>query len=449
MTSRLVWAALAASLLALTPHWARADGPLSEQRNPIRTSQYAVDLFQGPVLSTSRLTGMGGAFTSLAEGADAQSVNAASPAMRVPWSHDSFDWDLTGGITFPSSLRNTDFDNNGTAGFRYRDFLFLSGGGTLQFGPWGVGISADLQSYALGRSEGAGTAAENLNLNLTRYTLVLARALADHQVFLGAGLRGVTLNAVENASGRNDTLLSMTGASLMASAVWAPKAAPLRLGAHARMHVDGNVQEQSSLVTPNAQGDLVVGNLYLPKDVQSPWEVELAAAWQFGARPLNTGFWDRRAVPRAVICAERRPGDGEKAVARRHLRERVAALPRSKVLVAASVLLTGPVRNGVGLESMLTQVVDRSGESVSVTPRVGVEMEPIPTWLQVRAGTYLEPTRYREGLPRVHGTTGFDVKVLPWTVFGLFDEGTWWRAGGFVDYTRDYLAWSVSVGVWH
>jgi hypothetical protein len=66
----------------------------------------------------------------------------------------------------------------------------------------------------------------------------------------------------------------------------------------------------------------------------------------------------------------------------------------------------------------------------------------------VRAGTYYEPTRFNHSSARLHGTAGFDQKLFPWTVFGLFDEGTWWRAGGCIDYARDYLGWGVTVGVW-
>ena len=59
---------------------------------------------------------------------------------------------------------------------------------------------------------------------------------------------------------------------------------------------------------------------------------------------------------------------------------------------------------------MLSQVVERSGESTSVTMRAGAEIEAVPGRLQLRGGTYMEPTRFRDSSPRAHATTGFEVR---------------------------------------
>jgi hypothetical protein len=67
----------------------------------------------------------------------------------------------------------------------------------------------------------------------------------------------------------------------------------------------------------------------------------------------------------------------------------------------------------------------------------------------LRAGTYLEPTRFRAGSDRWHGTGGLDVKLpFEWNVFGLFDDDTSFRVGGAVDGTVRYFGWNVSAGVW-
>jgi hypothetical protein len=84
-----------------------------------------------------------------------------------------------------------------------------------------------------------------------------------------------------------------------------------------------------------------------------------------------------------------------------------------------------------------------------------VESEIIPHWVKLRAGSYYEPTRFRTSpsgeklTGRLHGTFGLDAKLFPWSVFGLFDEGTEWRAGGAIDQADGYFGWSVSIGVWH
>jgi hypothetical protein len=126
-------------------------------------------------------------------------------------------------------------------------------------------------------------------------------------------------------------------------------------------------------------------------------------------------------------------------------------MARFYVLVTASVLLSGPVEDAVGVESFLRQEVDRSGESLTYTPRLGVETEAIPHWLKVRVGSYYEPTRFDNGLSdgRLHGTASLELKVLPWTVFGLFDDPTWWRVGAVIDGSTRFLSYGFTGGVWH
>ena len=107
------------------------------------------------------------------------------------------------------------------------------------------------------------------------------------------------------------------------------------------------------------------------------------------------------------------------------------------------------MRDAVGVQSFLQQVTDRSGESAVWTPRLGIEVEPEGGWVQLRAGTYLEPTRFREGATRLHGTFGFDLRLFRWSMFGAFDAQTYWRVGGVIDGAREYLGWGLAVGAWH
>jgi hypothetical protein len=113
-------------------------------------------------------------------------------------------------------------------------------------------------------------------------------------------------------------------------------------------------------------------------------------------------------------------------------------------------MISGSVKNAVGIESMLNRAVQRSGEHDTVSPHIGLESEPIPHWLRLRCGSYLEPSRFdsnRKGA-RLHATFGFDQKIFPWDVFGAFPEDTEWRVGGSLDASRSYLGWGVSIGVW-
>jgi len=101
--------------------------------------------------------------------------------------------------------------------------------------------------------------------------------------------------------------------------------------------------------------------------------------------------------------------------------------------------------------SFIDRRVQRSGRRASYSPRLGIETEPIAHWLRVRAGSYLEPSRFDDNPhgSRLHGTFGFDQRVLSWDLFGLFPEGSTFRASGSLDVARDYFGWGIALGLWH
>ena len=155
------------------------------------------------------------------------------------------------------------------------------------------------------------------------------------------------------------------------------------------------------------------------------------------------------AEERAARAAEDKRLKAAVEQTRAQLMARARALARQKLLLTASVMISGPVKDAVGVQSFLQQVTDCSGERVALTPRLGLEFEPEGGWVQLRAGSYLEPTRFREGATRLHGTFGFDFRLFHWSAFGLFDDQTYWRAGGVIDGAREYLGWGLAVGAWH
>lgn len=454
----------------------RAAGPLGARGQPIQTSSYSIDMFQGPVLASGRVTGLAGAYAGIGEGVEGDTVNAASPAMRVPWSVDWFDYDLSAGLTFPSALRNTDFDNNGTSGFSYNRFVFATLGANLQLGDWGFGVTADGQTYRLkGFADLPGNPID-LSVTLARGHLLLSRSFVGGQLMIGAGARFATLDftasgyADPNAGSR--TLFSMFGAGPEAGVIWAPHALPVRLGVSARAPVRSRANTASETQS-SADGDTLIGTMYLPTEAELPWEIEVGVGFQFGKRSLNVPWINPHAVlasfeeevdrarqerktlsvPPVQERYYRSMEDDRLRASRKDVRARLKArdqeLPRERVLVSASLLVSGPVSDAVGVESFFQQRVDRSGKRPTVTPRLGIETEPFWHWLKVRAGTYLEPTRFAEGRARIHAAGGFDVKLFRWSVLGLFDDDTHWRAGGCVDGARDYFGWGVGIGVWH
>ncbi|MFP2960399.1 hypothetical protein ACLEPN_21905 [Myxococcus sp. 1LA] len=391
---------------------ALADNP------PLTGSNYSIDVYQGPVLAPVRVTGLAGAYAPIAEGVEGLGVNTAAPAVRSLYSSKHVDYDVSLGFTFPSSLRDTDFDNNGSAGFAKDEFVFAQLGGLIQWGPWGLGAVASVQSYVLGQDANG----QLLNLGMTRFHLQLARSFFNQELVVGVGLRAVSLD-INTAQDAGNTLASMLGSNVEAGALWTPMDLPLRAALSLRAPVKGGLTPGGPATADDA-GNVRVAGLYLPASVRLPWEIEAGIAWQFGARPLQIPWGPDRA-------------------------ERFKALPRSKLLLTGSVLFSGAVSNAIGFDSFLSQRLERSGRRLSVSPRVGAELEPIENRLQLRAGSYLEPSRFDTAGPRLHGTVGAEVRLFQWSLFGLMSPDTSWRISGFADVSRLYFAWGFGVGTWH
>ncbi len=497
-------AALLAAALTLTSTAAQAAGSLGPNDSAIQTSDYGVDLSQGVVLAGTRVLGLAGAYVAIAEGVDGNSQNPAAPAVRLPYSFDHFDYDLGFGLTFPASVAGNDFFNTGQRTQLRSDpngFVFLNAAANLQFGNWGVGVSVDFQRYRLDRvdDQQTGVQLDQLIAQFGGARLQLARAFADNQFVVGVGSRGTGLIVRnENPSpGQPTELFDASGAALEAGMLWKPNELPVRVGAAVRSEVI--TTEPQTAVDKDANGDRVIGagvgdqnSLWLPNDVTLPWDINVGFAVQIGPRPLNPRWLDPdqaldglqrydhwRAAERerklaALVHKARAEGknpDAAEAAARARfasetaleelhyeraaravrekLRQRYRSMRRFYVLFSTSLLVTGPAKNSVGVESFLQRRVDRSGEHITLSPRLGMETEVVPAWLKLRAGTYGEPTRFAQGAPRLHGTLGFDQKLFPWTVFGLFDDGTEWRISGALDGAQRYFGWGASLGVWH
>jgi hypothetical protein len=389
---------------------------------PIATSGYSLDFFQGPVLDSVRVTSLAGAYAPIAEGVEGMRVNTAAPAVRPLYSYRSTDFDLSLSFTSPGTLKNTDFDNNGVPGFTYSSFLFSEVGALVQTGPWGFGLALSTQRYTLGQPGDAARPDQTLDVSLGRVNLQVARSFLEGELIAGLGVRGVVLDMnIVTPNAEETPVAHLEGGSPELGVLWTPHHLPLRVAAAGRTRVRGGVQKDSP-TRPDEQGDLRVDGRYLPSTIELPWELEVGFAYQLGPRPLN--------APWPLT------------------KEQYQALPRSKVLLTSSLLVSGPARNAIGVEAFLAQRVERSGQQTTVTPRLGVEAEPVEGWLQVRAGSYLEPSRYQGRSSRLHGTLGVEARVFPWSVFGLFADDTWWRVSGFMDASARYLSWGVSAGLW-
>lgn len=485
-------AMLASALFALawSPH-ARAQ--LGPNGSPIRTNDYAIDLYTGPVLASTRVMGLGGAYVAVAEFTEGNTQNPAAPAVRAAYSFSHTDYDIGFGLTFPSSLTRSDFFNTGKGNTEIpstdeQGFFATEVSGNLQLGPWGVGLAVGFQQYALTR---ASDSADLLQSRIGSVDLQLARAFDEGQIVLGAGGRAAALSVVnENPEkGADSTLFNSAGATYQLGALWRPNDASYRIGAALRGAVRTQVDPGSENVLFRDTPD----ELYLPNSAEVPWQLAVGFAYQFG-KTFNQRWYDPQALverseryvawrradrerrkERLFRTAERAGGDvaaAKEAIAANlraeeatddaslarareeveaRLRQRYAELGRFYLLLSSALFVDGRTPNSVGVESFLEREVNRSGDSVTYSPRLGAESEVIPNWFVLRAGTYLEPSRFESNPDgaRWHGTAGGDLRLGGWSVFGAWPEEYVWRLRGAIDVSRRYLGWGVAIGGWY
>ncbi|HMA96177.1 MAG TPA: hypothetical protein VKP30_26000 [Polyangiaceae bacterium] len=508
MTSRRLAVFLAIIALPLTSGVRIANAQLGQNGSPIQTSRYAVDLFQGPVLASTRVIGMGGAYVAIAERVEGSFYNPAAPAVRTPWSTSAVDYDASLGLTSPGTIQRSDFFNSGsdrtklTASYA-DDFVFLDAEGQLQIDEWGFGATLALQQYNLRRDVSATESAQKdkLKADILVFQFQAARTTANGQLVLGVGFRPTVLNVLKESpseTGSQD-LFSTEGIGYSAGFLWRPNELPIRVGAAFNSAVKTRVNLANTKVAIDEAGNRVLASgtpdeMYLPERVALPWEFDLGFAVQFGARPFNPRWvgptqlllplrrrleWRRlereRKRQRMLAAVAGKPREQErlaqnlerkqsvaeaedeaeleraKVEVHRTLRQREQSLGRWYILIATSLKVSGPVTNGVGIESFLQRAVDQSGRRPVLSPHLGLESEVISNWLKLRAGLYGEPTRFENAsaAPRLHTTVGFEQKLFAWRVFGLYSEKREWRITGAADFSVRYFGWSASVGIWH
>ncbi|HYP91131.1 MAG TPA: hypothetical protein VEQ59_23360, partial [Polyangiaceae bacterium] len=292
--------ALASLGLVAAPRLARAALPGEGQ--PILTNDYSVDLYQGPVLSSNRVTGLAGAFVAIADGVEGSAMNPAANAARLPYSYGHFDYDVGLGVTFPSAIKNTDFWNSGhrteLPKSKSFGFLFFNLALQLQFGTWGAGLVTDFQQYSLLRGVDPADNArrDRLAAQIAIGHLQVAHSFLDGQLLLGIGLRttGLSVNKEGPTSvASQQQLFSTVGVGFETGVIWQPTDWPIRCGAAYRGGFTTRAAPESTFVL---YPDDDVNQLYLPTRVTLPWDVNVGFAAQIGPRPLNPRWVDSSLV---------------------------------------------------------------------------------------------------------------------------------------------------------
>lgn len=360
-----------------------------------------VDFYQGPVVSSSRVMGLGGAYVSIAEGADGHLVNPAAFAVRRPHRADDwFDWDVS--LSWLNIARGqADLDQSGRSG-DFESALLLQFGANIKLGRHGFGFHGAGQTYKLERT--LEDTPERIEYGQNMAGLGYAHAFWDGALTVGWVILAGTAD-VSRPGG--NPIAKVTGAGNLLGALYAPADRNWRLGATLRSEVIGK----------EFSGQAEAADALVPGELVVPWEVAVGASYLWGERHYN-----------------RPPTFGDEG--------RTPAPPpgRRGLLMSADLLLTGPVKDAVSARAFLDGDGRASGEEATLSLRMGAEMEILPDLLAVRVGSYYEPSRLEAYAGRMHGTAGVDLH---------YDLGWRWKIAAVIDGADDYLNWGLGLGFWH
>ena len=183
------------ALVALVVAWLPlvANAQLGPDGSPIDTSNYSVDLSRGVVVSSSRVVGLSGAATSLAQGVEGGLQNPSAVAYRGAQWPDWYDYWLALSFTYP--FQSGDFYNSGRAvGDASRvaedSTFFLIPGVYCQMWNFGIGLTIDAQFIKLQRATDPKTnRSDSTRLRFTTFHNQAGYGFLDGQLIIGAGLR--------------------------------------------------------------------------------------------------------------------------------------------------------------------------------------------------------------------------------------------------------------------
>lgn len=283
----------------------------AQEAPPIQRNDYALELFQGPLLAPGRITGLGGATTATAQSLEGVYNNAAAPAVREPHSFDHFEWEPSGGIAFPGAYGGTDFNNRGERGIekqveRNRQlglarsstvettdrFLYLNAGLWGQIGNLGMTVTADMLRYDVA---GQSDAQPGLAVGITRFHVVGAYGFLKNQLCVGAGVRMAYVD-INQSDDANAGVISMFGVGPQVGLIVKPEDKPWRVGLTARAPVSGSSFSLAGLIREEKTDGTTVRRagaaFVVPERIVQPWEIEAGVAYQLGPRPLNPSWVD-------------------------------------------------------------------------------------------------------------------------------------------------------------
>lgn len=387
MTGAICRACVLVALAACAARPAAADLP------PLDSRDWSLDLYDGAVIGSARIVGMGGVQSALAEGSAGALSNPAGAAARPATSNDAWDWDFH--LDALSAVVASDFDNNGLTDDD-RDDRRTSFGVAVMYRRWGFAVVGGAAAVGLPTADTTVTASTSVGKLAVAYQL-------DDDWTVGGAVRVGRLDLDSDAP-----LFALVGSGLEAGALYRPHARSLRVGASVALPIAGTEVETADCDPASCHGYV------LPERVEVPYQVGAGVAWRFARTPWNQQVPARFRDERALI-------------------------------VGADLVLSGPVADGMGLEGFARHLAQPSGRAPSLSIRAGAEYEAVPGWLRARAGSYWEPGRF-DGPGRLHGTAGVEATVYR---FCLWSRSYRLRLSATGDFAPRFANAGIGVGFWH
>ncbi|TNF22938.1 MAG: hypothetical protein EP329_28100 [Deltaproteobacteria bacterium] len=386
---------LAASLALWTVGWGAAPAAAEDADPGAR-----IDFPRGPVISSSRITGLAGAFTGVAEGIDGVLKNPASLANRPEHATSWLEVDLALDI-LQTTGDAIDFDADRVRGGRDADFSAVNAGIDFQLDTFAIGMLAAIDVWTGGDAE------HGFEAGLVDYIFAVAQAFGGGEVIAGLGLNVRVLTLLEHLPG-DDAAIALASGTLDFGLLWRPRHEPWRIGAQLRL---------GGKLVPDGSETGTFSERYRVHEAVAPWQLGVGVSHRWTADPER---------------AYNAP-----------LREAKPASDRRYLLLSADVVLSGPVDGAVNLEGFISGAPRRAGVQPTMSFHLGAEGEVLHDRLRARVGTYLEPTRAsNNGIGRLHLTGGAELRLVELWVFDL-------KASFAFDASAGYTNVLFGVGLWH
>ena len=367
---------------------------------PITNRDYAIDFYEGTAVGDSRMVGMGGTGLANIPGSAGTLLNASAPAVRLTTDNDhwTFDWHFD----YLNSQLSSDFDNNGVSFDKASGAQLLTLGAALRYGDWAGAIVGSAQTAPIDESS-------NLEAQNLRVRVAIAKWFPRIDIAIGIGVQSIAFRILQEGK----PLFDISAGGLIGGATWIPSMQDFRVALELETPIiGGNVQ--TSECDPMACSVDGSPPYILPNQVESSFRVGAGGAYRFAETS-----WNQLVKPK--------------------FRD------EKSLTIAADAWVTGPSKNGYGIEKFAQMELQRSGKSTNFGARVGVEGEVVPGRLRLRAGGYYEPRRFEAVGGRFHGTFGLEGRVLEFDLWGL-RRG---RLGITADVARHYRNIGLSIGFWH